>query len=334
LDAGFDSAYAAARHGWDGPALQRVLRGEEDAPDEWEEDAPRDIGLMTRARLRVLARQGRNDAYLNLARAAGQTVAYTTMLARLGRGAEAEVYGRECLATPGEALELAMALAAAGEHERAMGIADHGLTLETALSGGDGMHMAGIGGYAAGGAMARLAAWLRDEALAHGQHERAPRAAERAFREDMSLAPYLRAEEVAGERWADVRPGLIDHLRTVKSATDQGRIDVFPHEGMVEDAIAVIHEYTFPELAARVADAALAARVRAEWVITTARQRAEPIMDEGRAGHYDDAARWLGRARDAYRHSDRDGEWRAYRDDLLAKHGRKYKLVPMIKALG
>lgn len=305
------------------------LRADEDAPDEWEEDAPQDIGLLTRARLRVLARQGRSDEYLNLARAAGraagQTVAYTTLRARLGRGAEAEAYGRAYLATAGEALDLAQALAAAGEHERAMGIADHGLTLETTLYGGDRIQTAGIGGYAVGGSRAQLAAWLRDEALAHGQHERALRAAERAFREDASLAAYLRAEEVAGECWADVRPDLIDHLRTVKSATDQGRIDVFLHGGLVEDAITVIHADTFAELVAR---------VRPEWGIKTARQRAEPTMDEGRAAHYDDAARWLGRARDAYRQTNRESEWRAYRDDLLAKHGRKNKLVPMIKALG
>lgn len=236
------------------------LRADEDAPDEWEEDAPQDIGLLTRARLRVLARQGRSDEYLNLARAAGraagQTVAYTTLRARLGRGAEAEAYGRAYLATAGEALDLAQALAAAGEHERAMGIADHGLTLETTLYGWDGIQTAGIGGYAVGGSRAQLAAWLRDEALAHGQHERALRAAERAFREDASLAAYLRAEEVAGECWADVRPDLIDHLRTVKSATDQGRFDVFLHEGLVEDAITVIHADTFAELVAR---------VRPEW---------------------------------------------------------------------
>ena len=56
-------------------------------------------------------------------------------------------------------------------------------------------------------------------------------------------------------------------------------------------------------------------------------------MDQGKAQYYDAAARWLARARTAYRHAGREAEWRAYHQELLEQHGRKYKLVPLLKAL-
>ena len=56
-------------------------------------------------------------------------------------------------------------------------------------------------------------------------------------------------------------------------------------------------------------------------------------MDAGKAAHYDAAARWVERVRDAYRVLKQEPEWQAYKASLLDKHVRKYKLVPMLKSL-
>ena len=56
-------------------------------------------------------------------------------------------------------------------------------------------------------------------------------------------------------------------------------------------------------------------------------------MNGGQAGHYATAARWLGKARAAYQAASRAAEWQLYLNGLLATHSRKYKLVPMLKAL-
>jgi len=80
-----------------------------------------------------------------------------------------------------------------------------------------------------------------------------------------------------------------------------------------------------------VADAAIA--TRPDWVIAASRKQAEDIMNGGKAQYYGAAARWLARARDAYRAANREPEWRAYRAELLVQHARKYKLVPLLKAL-
>jgi uncharacterized Zn finger protein len=214
-------------------------------------------------------------------------------------------------------------------------MAEHGLTLRAGRAETDSMYGAVFtGGFGLPGLRAPLATWLRDEAAALGQTARALAAAEVAFREESSLAAYLRAAELAGERWAELRPGLLDHLRGTKSFYPQGQIDVFLHEELIDDAVQTIRAETAPQLAARVADAALQAGAHLDWVIQTSLRQAEPIMDEGRAAHYDDAARWLARARHAYQRAGREADWRAYCDELLTRHARKYKLVPMLKALG
>ena len=55
-------------------------------------------------------------------------------------------------------------------------------------------------------------------------------------------------------------------------------------------------------------------------------------MDEGRAQHYSDAIRWLEIVRAAYP-AERLPEWRAYLDEQIERHKRKYKLRPMLEEL-
>jgi len=70
-----------------------------------------------------------------------------------------------------------------------------------------------------------------------------------------------------------------------------------------------------------------------DWVIETCRGEAEEIMDQGMSAHYDEAVTWLVKARDAYLAAGREEEWRAYLEELIANHQRKYKLRPMLEEL-
>jgi hypothetical protein len=162
LEEGFAAAVQAAEQGWDDPALVRVLQGqdtreslrpaEEGLPDWIDDEA------LAQARLNVLARAGRWDEYLRFADAAGQVVAYASLLVRLGRVAEAVAYGRENLATTDEALTLAQVLRERQEPQCALEIAEHGLGLQ--------------------GAKAMLATWAAELAAALGETKRALAAAE------------------------------------------------------------------------------------------------------------------------------------------------------------
>ena len=69
----------------------------------------------------------------------------------------------------------------------------------------------------------------------------------------------------------------------------------------------------------------------ADWVIKNARCRAEEIIDAGKAKAYHHAADWLRKVRAAYLASQRQAQWSAYRARLMEKHGRKYKLMDMLK---
>jgi uncharacterized Zn finger protein len=79
--------------------------------------------------------------------------------------------------------------------------------------------------------------------------------------------------------------------------------------------------------------AAAAVQRRPDWVIRTCRGQAERIMDEGKARHYHHAVRWLELVRAAYLAAGREAEWAAYRDGLIARHKRKYSLVPLLERL-
>jgi uncharacterized Zn finger protein len=57
-------------------------------------------------------------------------------------------------------------------------------------------------------------------------------------------------------------------------------------------------------------------------------------MNAGKANAYDTAVGWLRIAHDIYLQHGRGAEWRAYLNGLLETHGRKYKLVPMLRGIG
>jgi len=233
------------------------------------------------------------------------------MLVRLGRVTEAVEHGLEDLATTGEALALATAPRERGESQAALRIAEHGLGIE--------------------GSKAVLAAWLRDLAAGLGQTERALDAAVVAFREDPGLAAYPRAQELAGERWPRHREELLAHLRRVKTYYPLGQVEVFLHEGLIDDAIAAVDGGATNTIVAQVVDAAMESRP--DCVIRTCREQATSIMDGGKAEYHAAAADWLAKAHQAYRAAGREAEWHTQLDELIAGHQRKYKLRPMLEAL-
>src|SRR6266852_3586328 len=313
VDEAFDAPQTAALDGWDYPPLKRVLQGTITEQGAWDGEPPYYADDLTEARLHILERRGRFQEYLYLAEAEGHTEEYVTMLVRLGRVEEAISYGRQYLATTDEALALAKALYEHGEHEQSLQIAEHGLNLE--------------------GRKASLAKWLRDQALSMGEKTRALPAAEAAFRDEINLENYQQVTEIAGEQWPERRTELLNYARHTKSSYHKGQIDVFLHEGLIEDVIAALDTYASHTLVEQVVDAALQAQSQLEWVIQACRKQAEYIMDRGKAELYSSAANWLAKARKAYQMLEHQEEWQTYLDELLSQHGRKYKLVPMLKAL-
>jgi uncharacterized Zn finger protein len=302
---------AAAELGWDYLPLVQVLQGEITERGAWEKEAPSYADALTIARLNVLERQARYQEYLQLAEAKGQAERYVTMLVRLGRVREAVDYGLQYLGTTEEALALAKALREREELQAALRIAEHGLELE--------------------GSKVSLATWMAELALGMGETKPALNAALIAFRGAPELAVYQRVKRLAGERWPELRTDLLDHLRQGRSYVPQGPVEIFLHEGLVEDAMRGVESSASYALIEQVADAAIPSH--ADWAIRMCCRQAEPILNQGKSQHYHRAARWLGKARAAYRTSGRETEWATYLRELIARHRRKYSLMPMLEAL-
>jgi uncharacterized Zn finger protein len=310
IDDAFDAAQAAILQGWDYPPLQRALQGEITHLGAWEHEAPWYADELAVARLRVLERQERYQEYLHLAQAEGQLDLYILMLARLGRVQAAVDEGLQYLNQPSEFLALARVLREREELAAALRVAEHGLTLE--------------------GRKGELAAWLCDLADGMGEAELALEAATVAFREVPSMAGYQRVQDLAGDHWPDLREGLLAHLRRFSGYSySEAQVDVFLHEDLLDDAIAAVEKGASYDLLERVMDAVV--EHRPEWVVEAARRQAERIIEAGQSKYYHHAVSWLVRARAAYQAAGRDADWQAYVGEIQARHGRKYKLMGMLK---
>jgi len=313
VDPLFEAAATAALDGWDYPPLQRVLQGTIPEQGAWEDEIPAYADDLTKARLNILERRGRLQEYLYLAEAEKQTEGYVTMLVRLDRAQEAIAYGLKHLETTEQALALAKALYEHGEREQSLQIANHGLVLE--------------------GHKGNLAKWLRDQAQAMDKPEMALPAAEQAFYAEITLANYQQVAEIAKEQWAERRTTLLDYVRSNKSSSQHGSVEIFLHEGLLDDAIARLEPYGTHTLVEQVVNAALTSQPHLDWVIQTCRKQAESIMDRGKAQYYYSVGNWLTKARTAYQSAGRKGEWQTYLNELLSTHARKRNLVPILKGL-
>jgi uncharacterized Zn finger protein len=315
LDGTFAMGLEALRQGWDYPPLRQVLGGHITAQGAWDGEPPDYADELALIRLDILERQGRHQEYLYLAEAEGQIERYLTMLARLGRTDAAMEAARTKMGSQTEAFALAQALREQGALAQALEIARSGLK----LVGEDYLQY-------------KLAIWTSELAESLGDGPVALSARVVAFNAQPSFDDYRKIQELAGEGWTSVRAELLEHLQKRQGwGGEQAKVDIFLHEGFIDGAIKEVQNlgYYRSELVQRVMDAAITQNP--EWVIENARRRAEEIMDAGKANAYYHAVEWLSKARAAYLTLQRQSEWSNYRAELMQTHGRKYKLMAMLK---
>jgi uncharacterized Zn finger protein len=304
VDDAFDLALAAAEQGWRHLPLLHVLQGESAAQYGPDEERPWYADELAQARLNVLARQGRYQEYLYLARAENQVEQYLTMLVQMGRVQEAIAYGLNRLTTAAPALALARALHEKGEVDAALRVAERGLSLQQEL-----------------GSRYALLLWLRDAAQEAGQSDLARRMAAHAFREQPTLANYQTAHALAGSDWPPLREELLDYLRRATLFAAQNRIDIFLYEELPADAIQALdaEPHPHPSLVERVAEAVTA--THPEWVIRACRRQAEALLSQGAESQEDAIYTLLNRTRQAYTAAGRAAEWPVYLNQLMAHFG-------------
>ncbi|MEH1919048.1 SWIM zinc finger family protein [Nostoc sp.] len=315
-NADFGLVMEALRQGWDYPPLVQVLQGNITERGAWEEDVPDYADDLALIRLKILERQERYQEYLYLAEAEGQTQQYLTMLGRLGRVEEAIDAAQTQMNSMEEAFALAKTLSVQGALQQALDIAQSGLNLP-------------------GNCQYELGIWTSDLAIELGNSEAALLAIKAAFQMKPSFVDYQRMAELAGQNWESVKTDLLRIVRTSSGwGTESAKVDIFLHEGLIDDAIAIAIELSSDrsELIHRVMDAAMSHNPG--WVIANARRRAEKIMDAGKAEYYYYAVEWLKKARNAYLESGKKADWLSYRENLMQTHARKRKLMGMFQQSG
>lgn len=319
-------AAIAAEHGWDSTWLAAARTDGIDDGEAYDDDAWESPELQA-MRTRVLSRSGRTEEALELARATGQDAVYATILARAGDHDQAAIWATEHLSHADDAFIVARELDSLGARANALRVADHGLKLP-ARSG-----WSAYDPEARNPSHARLGTWLRERAEAAGEMGIARRAAMAALTAWPTLDSWLTASRLHDD-WDERRETVLKQIRGGPADDAAGRVDIFLHEGLIDDAITIVSRrqwYDGYGLLARVAQAAI--ETRPDWVIATSKRQADEIIDRGDAAHYDVAVQWLGRARAAAIASGKMAEWHDYLGQITTTHRRKYKLMRLLDPL-
>ena len=313
LDASFAMSLAALQQGWDYPPLQQVLEGKRLNESIWPGNRPTFADDLALVRLKILSRQERHQEYLFLASAEGLAQQYLTRLAALGQVESALAAAKTHMTTSEAALVLAKTLREKGHMTEALEIASAGLALP-------------------GNSRYDLAIWTSELAEALGDRPVAFNASIIAFTTRPSFQGYSQIEQLAEDNWPIVKQELLQTLRAYREwGAEEAKVNIFLHEGLLDEAISVVNGAALyrSDLVHRVMDAAITHR--ADWVIERATRSAEEIVNAGKAERYDEAVKWLQKARAAYLQSQRRSEWSTYRTDLTNTHARKRKLMELLK---
>lgn len=307
------AAADAAMEGWDDPRIQQAMDGAFEHGEFWTDSPGWYSDDVIDARLRILAAQNRTQEYLNLSLATGADSDHAQMLVAADRIEDAVEYGIEHVSTPRSLLDLAKTLVEHGQTEPAITVAEHGLSVE-------------------GRGRDDLAEWLREQAADAGYDQLALEAAITAFEEHPSVNSYKTVETYADD-WEQLRTDLLDSLRTQETAgTTADRIaEIFLHEGQYDEAIELAERTGWPSVIETVVTAVT--EQRPQWVISTCKSQAEPIIEQGRHNSYETAVRWLRRAGEAAQAADELEAWHEYVETTRDDHYQKYKLRPMLEDL-
>ncbi len=305
-------AVTAAGHGWTYPPLVSAMQGNITEKGAWEDEAPFYADELARIRLRILDQQGKFQEYLNLAQAEGQFMLYLHMLVKQGQSDQAIAEAVQYLVAPEHIHALARTLADHNEIEKAFQLAQHGLKLEESRG------------------KAGLAVWLRDQADKHQQPDLALKAAQRALAEKVTLDNYQALQRISGDMWKTLREEALQVTAQGKSADHKA--DIYLYEKLYDQAIAVVDQAVWFSNIEKVIEAVKADYP--EWAFRQCRKKGEAIMDAGQAKNYRVAAEWLRRGRDILISAGENEMWETYLEQVMEKHQRKYKLMPMLRELG
>lgn len=112
----------------------------------------------------------------------------------------------------------------------------------------------------------------------------------KAFQAQPSYFDYRKVEQLAQDNWSNIKGELLAALANYDSwGVEQANVDIYLHEELIDQAIATVDNFGYyrSSLVQRVMDAAIA--TKPDWVIKNAGDRAEAIMDAGKAKYYDEA---------------------------------------------
>jgi uncharacterized Zn finger protein len=308
----FNVALAALHQGWDDPGLQQVLQG---APQSRASDPPY-AKPLAQVRLKILQRQGRHQEYLHLAKAEHLALPYLTMLAQEADAKTVVAAAEKFILDAGEAYAIAKVLRELGQLPEALELAQKGLQ----CSGIPEVYY-------------QLATWTRELAKSLGERTAALQATIQGFNIRPSLQDYQQAQTFAAEDWPQIKITLLKILhKNTAWFVEQAKVDIFLHEHLIEDAISTVKGLSshYAELIQRVM--AQTTATHPDWIIGAAPQRAEEILDRGKAQDYHIAVAWLDLTHQAYDRSNRHQDWLTYRGNLVRRHGRKRKFMALMQA--
>jgi uncharacterized Zn finger protein len=295
--------HAVLEYGWE------ELPDPDEQWDEYDEDDWMVFDMLQVVRLNVLKRQGRSDEYLKLAQKADPHRYVLELFER--EQVDEAIKASKNLKYDREIFSAAQKLREVGRLDEAISLAERGLKLK-------------------GNSAYELGIWLAPLEESQGRNEMALLAYRSAFDAHPAIELYRHIKRLAGSNWDNLRPALLKKAREMYFS--EILVDIHLEEKEWDEAIRFAEkDFGSFRLLEKVADALIPHRP--DWVIHTSIKQAEGLIEKTQSNLYPDAARWLERAKKAYRHKGQAAEWKKYIDNLRVVYAKRPSLQRAIEKL-
>jgi uncharacterized Zn finger protein len=283
---GLGVAISASRYGWD-------------FVDDTE---------LNEVKLNILDHRGNIDGFFELCVQSGNYLRMALKLLDLGRMDEAMKCALKNLTYAEEALTVAEKLQVNSHLDRAITIAERGLSLQ--------------------GAKFSLGSWLGPLEEVQGRNEQALTAYQAAFDEAPSLELYRSIQRLASQDWPLIQPAMMERLRD--SVRSEALVEVLLYERDWDEALEVADAEKWNyRLVEKVVEAVTP--YRPEWAIVACRLQAEQLIEKKQSQYYTIAGRWLVRMKYAYSLLGQQADWEAYLSNLRDTYARRPSLQEVLR---
>jgi hypothetical protein len=315
----FESAILAAKEGWNYPYLKEVMQGDFQYSLFDADYNELEIQEFISAILSILKQQQRYQEFLCLSLNENQSLDYVLMLIQLDHDNKALAYCIEHTLNYDDYFSIAQRWNSKEKTAPIFSLLNHIVSLIKKNKDND--------NYLSQDALQ----WGCKLAREYNQQDLLVNISNITCIKYPSIENYKQLKQDTRDQWQEINSSLLATFTQQKGHSVNGIVDIFLFIDHNQEAIDLIKQQRYFSVSPHDLIIQRTITIDPDWVLNRANHEATPIIKDGKAKYYEKAVEWLVIIMKCYLQKENTTEWEQYTTRIQKEHGRKYKLMGLMK---